>query len=138
MSGKVILGGLNGLSLERKNGEMARRILGNVRLHTYKYIYKLSKIQSKIEWKGKHKVMLAKTGCFTLEHRIPELRDLLYGLTQTHLTSRGSGRKRTFLSSMSCSREFSILEGGGHGNLQIGSPLGRHVDSLSTPFAAGV
>lgn len=61
------------LSLERENGETIRQNLDNLWLHTY--VYKLIKIQSKIELKGKYKVMLTKTGCSTLGHGTRELED---------------------------------------------------------------
>lgn len=45
---------------------------------------KLMKIQSKVELKGKHKVMLTKVGCSTLGKKMKDFEQFLMFLFQTH------------------------------------------------------
>lgn len=61
----MIVGDLSGLDLDRENGETGRQILGNLWLHTYRYIH-MNQNQSEIELKGK-----SKTGCGLLFHHLP-------------------------------------------------------------------
>lgn len=92
----MILGGLSGLGMVKQQVRF-QEIYGYI----HRYIHKLIKIQTKIELKGKHKVMLTKTGRFTPGNRIKELQGQV---TQGSPRSRAQG-----ISNKVCSASIALF-----------------------------